>query len=104
MHNVLAAAAASAVVVLVPTSATLACGQRTVAAIQEAAAAAKVIVAQATQQRDPAARPSGRPQSEMSVGDKSGPPATPDQATASTDQPSSLEQKEKAQKLGQEVK
>src|SRR5689334_4089607 len=101
MHNVLAAAAASVVVVL-STFAALAGGQRTVAATQAAAAAPKVLLAQATEQGDPAARPSRGPQSETTVGDKSA-PASPDQATTSANQPSA-EQKEKVQKLGQELK
>ena len=104
MHNVLAAATASAIVALLSTSAALACEQRTVAALQGAVAAPKVLLAQATQQGNPADRPGRGAQSEASVGDKSAPPATPDQATASTDQPSVVKQKEDAQKLGQEAK
>jgi hypothetical protein len=101
MRNVLAATTASAIVALLSTSDALACEQRTLAAMQEAAAAPNVLLAQATQQGNSAARPGA--QSEESVGDKSAPPATSDQATASTNQPS-VKQKEEAQKLGQEVK
>ena len=95
MHKALAAAAVSAVIVLSTSAA--------VAATQAAAAATKVLLAQATQQGDPAARPSRGRHSETTVGDKSAPPASPDQAPTSTNQPS-VEQKEKAQKLGQELK
>jgi hypothetical protein len=102
MNNILAAAAASAVVVL-STSAALACGQPTVAAMQAGAGAPKVLLAQTTQQGDPAAQPSRGRQSETTVGDKSAPPVSHDQATTSTNQPS-VEQKEKVQKLGQELK
>ena len=102
MHNVFAAATASAVVVLLSTT-TLACeGRQTAAATQEAGPSPKVLLAQAVQQRDPAAPPGRGPRPEASVGDKSAPPASPDRA-ASTNQPS-VKQKEEAQRLGQEVK
>ncbi|MBV8612517.1 MAG: hypothetical protein JOY66_01930 [Acetobacteraceae bacterium] len=94
MHNVFAVAAASAVVVLLSTAA---------AATQEAGAPPKVLLAQAIQQGDPAARPDRGPRPETSAGDKSAPPASPDQAAASTNQPT-VKQKEEAQRLGQEVK
>jgi len=99
MHNVLAAAA---VVALLSTAA-LACEQRTAAATQEAGAS-EVLLAQAIQQRDPAARPGREPQPETSAGDKSALPATPDRAAASTNQPPTVEQKEEVQKLGQKAK
>ena len=100
MHNVLAAAA---VVALLSTT-TLACeGRQTAAPTQEAGPSPKVLLAQAVQQRDPAAPPGRGPRPEASVGDKSAPPASPDRAAASTNQPS-VKQKEEAQRLGQEVK
>ena len=101
MHNVLAAAA---VVALLSTTAALACEERqTAAATQEAGAPPKALLAQAIQQGDPAARPSREPRSDTSAGDKSASPASPDQAAASTNQPT-VKQKEEAQRLGQEVK
>ena len=104
MHNVLAAAAVSAVVALLSTAAALACeGRQTAAATQEAGAAPKVLLAQAIQQGDPAARPGRGPRPDTSAGDKSAPPASPGRAAASTNQPT-VKQKEEAQKLGQEVK
>ena len=56
MYNVVAA---SAIVLLLHLPA-FACGQRTVAVIQETAAAPKVLLAQATQQGNPVARPKSR--------------------------------------------
>ena len=102
MHNVLAAAAASGVVALLSTTAALACEQW-IAATQEAGAPPKALLAQAIQQGDPAARPGRGPRPDTSVGDKSAPPASPDRAAASTNQPT-VKQKEEAQRLGQEVK
>ena len=93
MHNVFAVAAASAVVVLLSTA----------AATQEAGAPPKVLLAQAIQQGDPAARPGRGPRPDTSAGDKPAPPASPDRAAASTNQPT-VKQKEEAQRLGQEVK
>ena len=100
MRNVLAAAAAAAVVSLLSTAAALACEQR-IAATQEAGAPPKALLAQAIQQGDPAAGPRAGP--DTSVGDKPAPPASPDRAAASTNQPT-VKQKEEAQRLGQEVK
>ena len=103
MHNVLAAAAAAAVVALL-SAAALACeGRQTAAATQEVGAPPKALLAQAVQQGDPAARPDRGPRPDTSAGDKPAPPASPDRAAASTNQPT-VKQKEEAQRLGQEVK
>ena len=75
MHNALAAAAAAAVVALLSAAAALACeGRQTAAATREAGVPPKVLLAQAVQQGDPAARPDRGPRPEASAGDKSAPP------------------------------
>lgn len=106
MHRTLATALA----LLLSTPAAMACGGQSTAAAEQAAPA-RVLLAQATtpstQPSDTSgARPARGPQSEVSTGGNSAPPATTNQSTASTNQPPTVKQmnREAADKLSKEGK